>query len=387
MTTYDPKYSTQVAFNTPIMISILMERDLEKVKDWFDHGEPHKKLATAALEQFLQMQWVEALDLLWQKDWLTQKGMITIACNYMVSYTNYNRQPEFIGSASEQWIFDKVHSNILSKAQKNSLFLSLLSFCQGSNPHYWDVFYHDELVFKGKTSEEILGRFIYSLTQQNNEYHNYDDEKVVALKQLETVLSNKNGFEISYFDLTGLLVNYKYQNFELFFKIIESNKMIMNQKDLFTLAVQTAIFFRSVVAHFKNYEIYRDENPNFADESLMRAIKAYIKAGLPEKITYSKKDLEDRYLPFDNGYFSISNYSYGNDMRYQARQFPYIYHGYHAIQSNKIIDREFYTGVALFSELGSSERSSYDKTFKVPNDNEFKSMVDKFSILRQEVIS
>jgi hypothetical protein len=128
---YDPAYSTAVAFNTPIMLSMVNKRDISLVKHWLENAEPNKKMATAAFTKAIDMQWIEALNLLWESDWLTQKGMLTIGGNHVIAITMYNRNPEFQNSESHQWLMSKIFSDILSKSQKMPF--SLASLVQQMN--------------------------------------------------------------------------------------------------------------------------------------------------------------------------------------------------------------------------------------------------------------
>jgi hypothetical protein len=383
-TTYDPAYSTTVSFNKPIMLGMMKARDITLVQHWLDNGEPNKKLATAAFTKAIDMQWIEALELIWSKDWLTQKGMITIACNHVVAITMYGRCPEFHDSISHNWVMDKAFSNILSKAQKNALFLSLIELCiKNRNEYYWNIFYNDDMVFKGSTSEDIIGSCIYILGQQNNEYNNYDMDKELALKQLDTILSNKNGIQISDNNLISVLTDYKRKDFDLFFKLIEVNKLIMDEKDLFILATECSIFFKAVFPRFREYKEIREQDPDFCDSAFKRTMKAFIKAGLPEKVQFSKKDLEDKYAySFEGGYISLRKYSYSTDLSLEARQFPRTYSGYSL--RDKIVPVTFETGVAIFSELKPSDKP-YDKVFKQPTETDLKIMAESFKNLKDEL--
>lgn len=385
--TYDPKYSTKVAFNTPIMISMLKERDMDKVMDWFDNGEPNKKLATAALETFIRMQWIEPLNILWQKDWLSQKGMITVATNYMIGLTLYGREPDFIGSDSEKWIFEKINST-LSKAQKNALSLSVLDLClSNKNPHYWNVFYSDDLVLKGRTSEKIISSLVYHLEQENTEYNNYDESRKLSMEQLDQVLNNKNGFQVEGFLLSSILINHKKQNIELFLKIIESHEVIINQKDLFVLATKTALFFKSAFSMYKNYEEKRKQYPDFMNTLFIRIIKAYIKAGLPEKVKFTIKDLEDEYTySFQHGSITIYNETGSNDSRHAAWQLPNVETGHYARIKDKIKEQEFNTGVALFSEFKKAD-NGYDMRYYPPTETEEKEMIERFEKLKDDTLN
>lgn len=380
-TTYDPAYSTTVSFNKPIMLGMMKARDITLVQHWLENGEPNKKLATAAFTKAIDMQWIEALELIWSKDWLTQKGMITIACNHVVAITMYGRCPEFHNSLSHNWVMEKTFSNILSKAQKNALFLSLIELCiKNSNEYYWDIFFNKDLTFKGKTSEDIISSCIYIIGKENNEYNNYDMNRQLASKQLDAILESKNGIQISDHNLISVLTDHKRKDFDLFFKLIEVNKLIMDEKDLFILATQCSIFFKSVFPYFREYKEIREKEPCFGNLAFERTIKALIKAGLPDAVIFSKKDLEDKYTySFKNGYISLGGYSYSTNLSLEARQFPRTYSGFSL--RDKIVPVTFQTGVALFSELKASE-NSYDKVFKQPSEDDLKIMVEKFKHLK-----
>ena len=88
-------------------------------------------------------------------------------------------------------------------------------------------------MFKVKTAEEIVGHCIYVLEKKNNEFNNYDNEKIAARKSLKIILSNKNGVQINISNILSVLCNHNEQDFDLFFELIETPKLIVNEKDLF----------------------------------------------------------------------------------------------------------------------------------------------------------
>lgn len=380
---YDPAYSTAVAFNTPIMLSMVNKRDISLVKHWIENAEPNKKMATAAFTKAIDMQWIEALNLLWKSDWLTQKGMLTIGGNHVIAITMYNRNPEFQNSESHQWLMSKIFSDILSKSQKNALFLSLLG---SANEHYWNIFYSDELVFKGRTAEEIVGHCIYVLEKKNNEFNNYDEDKITARKTLKIILSNKNGVQINISNILSVLCNHNEQDFDLFFELIETPKLIVNEKDLFILAIKSAIFFKSVLPHFREYKEVLEKNPEFQSYAFERTMTALVKAGLPEKVCFSKKDLEHEYVyDFKYGHISLAHDFPSYNLSLEARQFPRLYFGLSDREKNVPVD--FYTGVAIYSELHPSEEKSYEKVFREPSKLEFDEMVMKFSKFKKNILN
>lgn len=385
--TYDPAYSTTVSFNTPIMLHMVEKRDIGLVKHWLENAEPNKKMATAAFTKAIDMQWIELLDVLWESDWLTQKGMLTIGGNHAIAITMYGRNLEFHDSKSHQWLMSKLFSSLLTKSQQNALFLSFVELAiSRENEYYWNIFYSENLILKGKTAEKIISHCMYVLARKNNEYNNYDDAKVKIRDKLKSILSNKNAVQIDISDILSVLCNTDEQDFDLFFELIETPKLIISEKDIFLLAIKSSIFFKSVIPRFREYKQVIENNPDFSNFAFDRTMKALVKAGLPEKIIFDKSDLEHEYIyEFSTGYISLSGSFRSTSLSMEARQFPRTYAGF-AVR-DKIAHVEFNTGVAIYSELHQYEHNSYDKVFREPTKEEYEEMTVRFSKFRKEVLN
>jgi hypothetical protein len=86
---YDPQYSTQVKFNTPILLDMVNERNLDKLNHWLNNAEPHKKMATSAFETCLVMNWIEGLEAIVSSEWVKLKSLISTGWNHIVTRSNH----------------------------------------------------------------------------------------------------------------------------------------------------------------------------------------------------------------------------------------------------------------------------------------------------------
>lgn len=383
---YDPQYSTKVSFNKPIMLDMLEKRDIQKVAHWLEHGEPNKKLASAALSKMIDMQWIEALDLLWSKNWLSQKGLITIAAEEMVFKTGYDRCQDFFNSDSEKWILEKISSDVLSKAQKNALYLTILELCADmDNSHYWDLFYNENIIFKGKTSENIFSHLLPSKSPNSTFIKDCINNGEIVDKKLKDFIHHKNGIQISCYELGNLFIDDSFKNFELFFHVIENSNLIIEKHELLILATQCAIFLKSVVANYVEFKELINEDSQYVEKTLERILTALIKQGLPEKVTFTTKELEENPpVVIRNGYITLPTSIFGFGMRFEARQLPLIHNLY--FNKDKITDVEIWTGVAVFTPLEKVKGYELEKTYHPPTDEQFKERVEQFAKLRNEVL-
>lgn len=342
---YDPKYSTKVAFNAPIMKEMLEKRDINLFNHWMDNGEPNKNLATEALVKLLFMQWIEALEILWTKDWITKKAFINKAWQVITSPYGASYNQPLKETETEKWVINKTYnSNTFSKNEINNLHLTILdSITTSKNNYYWDMFFTDNLDIKGSKSKDIFWSLHYF---SNHDYYNSNSEKNIdfenlSKERLERFISHKTGFEIEPHIILKILLGLKDEN--MFFKIINSN-LKMNPKNLFILATCIGMHYNGIKALNKEY----DESEN--QSKLEIVIKRLIKLGLPEKVTFNKNDLLDAYSGvFHNGFIYIRNmgidvYSLSNVTC--ARHLEHVYSGF--CNEDKIVDVTFNTGEAVF---------------------------------------
>lgn len=343
---YDPKYSTKVAFNAPIMREMLEKRDINLFNHWMDNGEPNKNLATEALVKLLFMQWIEALEILWNKDWITKKAFINkawqvITSPYGASYTQPLKETD-----TEKWVISKTYNlNIFTKNEINNLHLTILdSITTSKNNYYWDMFFTDNLEIKGSKSKDIFWSLHYF---SNHDYYNSNSAKNIdfenlSKERLERFISHKNGFEIEPHIILKILIELKDEN--IFLKIINSN-LKMNAKNIFILATCTGLYYNGIKA------IQKEEYNELDNQSKLEIlVKRLIQLGLPEKVIFTKKDLlEDYSKIFENGYIYLRNmgidvYSLSNVTC--ARHLQYVYSGFY--NESKIADETFNTGEAVF---------------------------------------
>lgn len=343
---YDPKYSTKVAFNAPIMREMLEKRDINLFNHWMDNGEPNKNLATEALVKLLFMQWIEALEILWNKDWITKKAFINkawqiITSPYGASYTQPLKETD-----TEKWVINKTYNlNIFTKNEINNLHLTILdSITTSKNNYYWDMFFTDNLEIKGSKSKDIFWSLHYF---SNHDYYNSNSAKNIdfenlSKERLERFISHKNGFEIEPHIILKILIELKDEN--IFLKIINSN-LKMNAKNIFILATCIGLYYNGIKA------IQKEEYNELENQSKLEIlVKRLIQLGLPEKVIFTKKDLlEDYSKIFENGYIYLRNmgidvYSLSNVTC--ARHLKYVYSGFY--HESKIADETFNTGEAVF---------------------------------------
>lgn len=376
MTVFDPQYSTKVSFNTPIMIKMLKERDIGKLIHWFENGEPNKKLAAAALEELLLLNWVEALELLWELGWITKKSIITKSWTAICGgYGHFYRQV-LLGSNSEKWLIEKTYNEkVLSKNELNNLHLNNLKLItHNRNNDYWNMFFTKELVLKGATSDSIFFSLNYF---SNHDIYNSNSKKDVEFEnlsrtRLQQFIAHKNGFEIEYTKILNILI--QQDDLDLFWKIIES-KMVMNKKDLFILATMVSMYFNTVGSRVK--KLPQSE----IDNNLERALKAFIKAGLPASVIFTKDDFIDKYSHvFELGYIAFRNlnmqkYSFSDGT--VAYQLDYVNAGFY--HKDKAADFEFFTGDAFFAKPYAEKGYNKDIKYHPLNEKEKISFRDKFN--------
>lgn len=362
---YDDKYSTKVAFNAPIMNAMLEKRDLSLVVHWLENGEPNKKLATQALQTLLLLQWNEALDLLWSVEWITKKSMINTAWKFITSPYGKTYQQPLKGTATEQWLINKTYNEkILSKNELNSLHLTLLdAMITSKNNYYWDMFFTPDIFLKGATSDGIFTGLLYFSNHDaynSNSVKNVDFENL-SKERLNRFLEHPNGFEIEPFSVLKVLL--ELENLELFWKIMNS-KFIIENKKLFMLATIIGLYFKSTGQLVKKMSIEE------VSTTLDKLMKIFVNAGLTEFVTFTKKDILEKFSHyFTNGYISLNSRKYLLGLAGVAGYLPYVYNSYS--NEDKVTDVTFSTGVAFFT---------------LPNKNKFGELKYKDLSLEEETV-
>lgn len=342
---YDEKYSTKVAFNAPIMKSMLEKRDISLVSHWLENGEPNKKLALEAIHKIILMEWVEALELFWANTWLTKKSIINKAWQIITAPYGASYNQPLKNTSTEHWLVNKTYNeNVLSKNEINQLHLSLLSNMTTSrNDYYWDMFFTPDLNLKGKTSNDIFWSLNYF---SNHEYYNLNGQKDIDFEKLskgrlQKFIANKNGIEIEPLTIFSILAQIKDQY--LFWQIINSN-LKMNKTDLFLLSTLTSLYFKGIG------KIIHKMTDSEIDEKLDILMKQFVKFGLTETVTFNVKDLLENYAQvFNSGYISLSNVrmlDYLLNSETSATYLPKVQSGFY--NKDKLVDVTFSTGEAFF---------------------------------------
>lgn len=366
--TYDPQYSTQVAFNTPIMEAMLEKRDTKLVIHWFENGEPNKNLAAAALNKMLRMQWIDGLELLWNVEWLTKKAFLSkswlsITCSYSYFYNDPLAKTE-----TEQWLINKTYNEkVLSANEINNLHLNILE--KTSSDYYWNMFFTSDLKMKGKTSHTIFQHvkyFAYYDKTKGNKLEKSVNHMPVMKQRLIDIIKHKNGFEIPYYQIFDVLIDC--DDIDMFWLIL-NNKVIMNQKELFLTAALGASYFNIAA------KILKKMNQEDIKKVIDDLAKSLVKLGLKESVEFTVKDFSDEYKKiFENGYPSLSNINkfsgYGfNTTTYQFERVETYYN------SPNLKDVTFYAGDALFAK---PSKSSYKEEYKKLTETEKQEYRNKF---------
>lgn len=368
--TYDPQYSTQVSFNRPIMETMLNKRDIALVEHWFEHGEPNKNLAASALECLLHMEWIEALDLLWNLGWLTKKSIISKA--WILITGGYGRfyNDKLAGTATEQWLVHKTYNEkVLSVNEINNLKLTILE--KSSSQYYWDMFFTPDLKLKGKLSQAIFQNvkyFAYYDKSQGNKLERSLANIPQMKARLNAIVTHPNGFEIDYTQLLDVLITYS--DVEMFWLMI-NNKIILNQKELFVLATLLSIYFNVIgkkLLKMTDTEI---------EKNVHEMVTCLVKLGLPEQVTFTEDDFLDEYRQlFSMGYIALSNLNFFSGYcfstaAYQLDSAP-TYYG-----DPKLGDMTFHTGEAVFSK---QQKVRFDDVYVKPTPEEQVAFRNRFKL-------
>lgn len=360
---YDPQYSTQVAFNRPIMVEMLLKRDISLVKHWFEHGEPNKGLLASALDQMLFMQWIEALDLLWNLGWLTKKNIVTKSWSIITApYGRYYGEP-LANTPTEQWLINKTYNEkILSANELNNLRLTVLDQVNTSSDYYWDMFFVPELKMKGKLSHSIFKNVkyfaYYNQSNKGNKLQKSVDNIPEMQERLHQIITHKNGFEVPYYLILDILI--AFEDIDMFWLIMK-NKVLVSQKELFIIATLVSIYFNVVAPRLNKIE------PDEVDDNIHMLLTCLVDAGLKESVTFNQKDFLDDYAKlFSSGYMSLRNiglltgYGFNTDA-YHLERAPTYYN------DPNLRDITFFVGEAVFSK---PRKVKFDTEYQTPTPEE-----------------
>lgn len=296
-TQYDPQYSTKVSFNTPILQTMLGKSDLELVKHWLENGEPNKNLAAVALRHFINHNWIEALNILWDSNWLTKKVFLNKGWDFLASPHRVGSHHPLKESLSEQWLINKTfNEKILTANEINNLSIAVLNMnLLSSNDYYWNMFFVDTLKLKGKTVENMLHVFmLYAY-----EFDSKAISQEVMYKRMHQIVDHKNGFSASYHDVVTTVL--KHADFDLFWKML-NKKIDMSKHDLFLVAALMSMYFR--VVGQMSLKHTREQ----VEENITNLMKCLVRLGLPEKVVFNYDDITKKYEKiFKQGHISLAN--------------------------------------------------------------------------------
>lgn len=338
---YDQQYNTQPNFNAPIVENIVLNKDIEKINHWIQNGSPHKRLAEVAFLKAVSIDWIDGVNAIWKSNWCSNKTLITKAWDFIVS--SRISENDFNGLKISGWLLNKTFKEkVLSNSEFNSLGIYMLERSNYHNCEYtWNMFLKSGLTLKGGKSEDLFSYLCYFRYYNENNKNNkntikYTEDNIVSYqKRIDEVL--KNGIQISYLQILSILFN---DNYELFWKIIESD-LIINEKDLMVLLILSTMYYKQFLKFSKNINI---------EDDLERLLSSFIKLGLTEKVSLNSKDIKDKYyniLKNGSGYFSLRGF---NDFRYLgytlSKHIGLI--EYNRFETDKFFD--IYSGDAFFSE-------------------------------------
>jgi hypothetical protein len=370
--TYDPQYSTQVAFNRPIMSQMLQKRDITLLQHWFEHGEPNKNLAATALEELLFMGWIEALDLLWDLGWLTKKNIVTKSWTIITApYGRYYNEP-IANTPTEHWLINKTYNEkVLSANELNNLRLTILAQVATSSKYYWDMFFVPELKMKGKLSHSIFSYVshsaYYDKINTGNKLQKTLDNIGRMKERLAQIITHKNGFECPYYSILNVLITYEDSDM---FWLIMKNKFVVTQKELFILATLLSVYMNVVG---KKLHKMTDEE---VDSNIHELLICLVAAGLKETVTFTSDDFLDTYKKlFESGYMSLRNINmltnYGFNTSAHHLECVPTYHNHPNLR-----DITFYVGDAVFSK---PRKVKFDEGYHTPTPKESAAFREKMS--------
>ncbi len=218
---YDSKYSIKNGFTLNSMSDMLKERDIEKLKHWLTYGEPNKHLAKSALHLFVQMEWIEAINLLITSNWIAQKKIITYGFLSLVTL-NDKKYP----LSESFFVLNAFNSKILSKSEKNNLRLSCIDMAwYYISDHHWNIIFDYDMTFKGDKSKSVCRTAISSILSEIYDKNRRitSEEKLKYHYRFELIINLKNGFLIDQLDLLHLKSINTKESIKLFNNIVNSS--------------------------------------------------------------------------------------------------------------------------------------------------------------------
>jgi len=353
---YSQMYNTQPNFNQTIVKEWVAERRLENLKHWFQHGEPHKRLATVAFENAVQWNFIEAIELVWNSGWVNKKPLLSAGWSAAkFKMLGPNTKPV---ESAEAWLFEKTyHSKEISKADMISLNAQILvDLLHRYETDRWDMHVNMFPDLTAKAYRDLSTYATYSAGYSINK--NAEEKKRDYTKKIARFheLCDKNIFQDGW-TTSELLVN----GFEDgFFKIMNQKEIGLTGKDLFML-------FARIVTYYKVFRCQQISSEQYEQEMAL-ILNSFKRWKLPESITYSVKEIEKDYYNFFEtgsfGYFKVtSRYHMGVDM--YIRQVPSIDH-------KNPVDTTFYAGDIWFTgtDINDKKRKERYLSLLEPSDKQ-----------------
>lgn len=327
---YSQMYNTQPNFNKTVVEGWIAKRKLENLQHWFQHGEPHKKLATVAFENAVQWNFIEAMELVWNSGWVKKKPLLSAGWS-AAKFKMLGPKTKPV-EAAEAWLFEKTYrSKEISQAEMISLNAQILvDLLHRHETDRWDMHVN---IFPELTEKAYRDLSVYSTYSAGYSINkNADEKKRDYTKQIARFhqLVGKNIFQDGW-TLSELLVN----DFEdAFFKILHQDKIGLSGKELFLAFARIVTFYKVHRCQYITEDKYKQEMNLILD--------SFKRWKLPESVTFTVKEIKnDYYTMLDSGYFKVtSRYYIGVDLH--IRQVP-------SIDNKNPVDTTFYAADIWFT--------------------------------------
>jgi hypothetical protein len=330
---YSQMYNTQPNFNKTVVEDWVKNRRLENLQHWFQHGTPHKKLATVAFESAVQFNFIEAMELVWNSGWVSKKPLLSVGW-YAAKFKMLGPKTQ-PAEASELWLFEKTyHSKEVTKADTITLNAQILvELLHRHETDRWDIHVNMLPDLTGKAYKD-LGIYA-SYAAGFNTWKNEEEKKRDYTKQIARFkeLSNRNVYQDDW-TVSELLIN----EFEYaFFTIMNQDQIGLTGKPLFMM-------FTRIVSFYKVYRCLKISVEQYNKEMDL-ILNAFKRWKLPESVTFTAKEIKETYYGlFDigQGYIPITAQRFmGTSML--ATQLPYI-------DKRNPVDTAMYAGDVWFGE-------------------------------------
>lgn len=356
----DP-YSTSANLSSPVIRNVVDDRNLSWLTTWLSNGKPHKRLASEAFGLSVSSGWMEGMEAVWSCGWCSKKPLLNDA---FIRYIDrrLNSLPE--NDPVWLWLIQKTYTEkTLSKAELNGMHIDLLyQSMSNSSELFWNFFFKPSIDFKGAKAGDLLRTaIIYSGYNKDFEKTNFNTAWY-GINNNFTRFMQKSVSQLLDAGITvpiDIIIDAMLQkNTELFWKIMKS-PVKMSKPDMIILLTYICIYFRK----FRIYIL--DEPAELVDAELELVLQCMISWGLPEKVTFSVKDLEDKstyFYKFD-GLLDLHHTGFSYNGNYSASHLPAVEHG---LYNEKVVPVDFYVGDIFLAKPKNTSIRSYpehgDKT-------------------------